>query len=214
VVSGRSSSFKTDGPRLERVITLTGAVVAIAMTLLVLPLVELSGEVTGDDLGGFLREHWDVLLSFVVSFLVIYVFWAAHGGAFRRLGDARAESSPLLRQLNMWWLLVIAFLPFPTAVVGREVNTTSAAVYIDTMLVLSTLTTAIILVVDRAVGPSPRVRWARLTTAVFALCMVLSLLDANLGLFALLLLAVVRLVEVRVLRVTSSDASRRVPTRH
>src|SRR4051794_24920772 len=43
VVSGRSSSFKTDGPGLERVITLTDAVVAIAMTLLVLPLVELSG---------------------------------------------------------------------------------------------------------------------------------------------------------------------------
>jgi len=74
VVSGRSSSFKTDGPGLERVITLTDAVVAIAMTLLVLPLVELSGEVTGEDLVGFVGEHGDVLLSFVVSFLVIYVF--------------------------------------------------------------------------------------------------------------------------------------------
>ena len=179
---------------------LTDAVVAIAMTLLVLPLVELAGDVDSHHLGDFLRDHRDVLLSFAVSFVVIYVFWAAHGSAFRRLTVAKAETVPALRQLNLWWLLVIAFLPFPTAVVGRDLNTASAPVYIGTMFVLSVLTTAMMSVVGRATGTSRRVRWAWLTTAVFALCTLVSLVNADVGMFALLLLAVVRVIEVRLLR--------------
>ena len=123
-----------EGPSLQRVVTLTDAVVAIAMTLLVLPLVEIAGEVDTANLRGFLVDHADVLLSFAVSFVVVHVFWAAHGSAFRRV-EAADVDVPGLRQLNLGWLLVIAFLPFPTAVVGREVNTTSAPIYIGTMLV-------------------------------------------------------------------------------
>jgi len=52
---------------------LTDAVVAIAMTLLVLPLVELAREVDTDSVGSVLTEHRDVFLGFLVSFLVIYV---------------------------------------------------------------------------------------------------------------------------------------------
>lgn len=173
--------------------------VAIAMTLLVLPLVEIAGEVDTGHLGQSLAEHGDLLLSFVVSFLVIYVFWAAHSTAFRRLTGTAVEV-PALRPLNMCWLLAIAFLPFPTAVVGRELTTTSAPFYIGSMFVLSALTSAIVVVVDRVVGPSPRARWAWLTTAVFALCTLLSLVNADLGMFALLLLVGVRVVEVRFLR--------------
>jgi uncharacterized membrane protein len=200
VPDSKNSEPTVEGPTLERSIALTDAVVAIAMTLLVLPLVELANEVDSHDLGRFLREHWDVMLSFGVSFVVIYIFWAAHGTAFRRLAVAGAETPPALRQLNLWWLLLIAFLPFPTAVVGRDLNTASAPVYIGTMLVLSGLTTAMMVVVGRVMGPSRRVRWAWLTTAVFGLCTLLSLVNADLGLFALLLLAVVRVIEVRVLR--------------
>ena len=194
-----NSAPLVDGPGLERAITLTDAVVAIAMTLLILPLVELAGDVDSRDLTGFLHEHGDVLLSFAVSFVVIYIFWAAHGTVFRRLTLAEAEPPAALRQLNLWWLLVIAFLPFPTAVVGRDLNTASAPVYIGTMFVLSALTTAMVMVVGKVTGPSQRVRWAWLTTAVFALCALLSLVNADLGMLALLLLAVVRVVEVRVL---------------
>jgi uncharacterized membrane protein len=187
-----------EGPSVERSVGLTDAVVAIAMTLLILPLVEVAGEVDTDDLEGVLAEHWDLFLSFVVSFLVIYVFWSAHSTAFRRL-VGHAVEVPALRPLNMCWLLVIAFLPFPTAVVGRDLTTTSAPFYIGSMFVLSALTSAILVVVARATGPSPRVRWAWLTTAVFGGCTLVSLFNADLGMFALLLLVVVRFVEVRFL---------------
>ena len=185
-----------EGPDLERSVTLTDGVVAIAMTLLVLPLVELAPEVDPERLWSFVQDHGDLLLSFTVSFLVIYVFWSAHATAFRRAKEAHVEV-PALRRLNLWWLLLIAFLPFPTAVVGREVNTTTAPVYIGTMFVLSCLTSAMSVVSMRAAGTPGRASLPWLTTLVFALCALLSLVNADLGLYGLLLLVVVRVVEVR-----------------
>ena len=196
-MSGNSTSSRPfDGPGLERTTTLTDGVVAIAMTLLVLPLVEVSDEVDLDRPVSFLADHGDLLISFVVSFLVIYVFWAAHGSAFHRL--AQVEPPPALGHLNVWWLLVVAFLPFPTALVGRHLTTTSAPIYIGTMFVLSALTSAMMMVVDRATARG-RAGWAWLTTAVFAACALVSLVNADAGMLALLLLVVVRVVEVRVL---------------
>ena len=152
--------------------------VAIAMTLLILPLVETAGELDIDHLGEFFAGHWDLLMSFVISFLVIHVFWAAHGTVFRRLDRNRGHGSRPAT-LNMCWLLVIAFLPFPTAVVGRQLTTTSAPFYLGSMCVLSALTSAMFVVVGRAVGPSPRTRWVGLTTAVLAGCTLLSLVNAD-----------------------------------
>ena len=43
-----------EGPSVERSVGLTDGVVAIAMTLLILPLVEVAGEVDTDDLEGVL----------------------------------------------------------------------------------------------------------------------------------------------------------------
>jgi uncharacterized membrane protein len=191
------------GPGLERTVTLTDAVVAIAMTLLVLPLVEVSDEVDASHLRTFSSEHGNLLLSFVISFLVIYVFWAAHGTAFARLGAAQDEDAPqlegpaALRPLNMCWLLVIAFLPFPTALAGRDLTTSSAPLYIGTMAALSVLTSAISVVVDRAVPGPNRGALGWMTTVVFVLCTVVSLVNADLGVFGLLLLVPLRFLEVR-----------------
>jgi uncharacterized membrane protein len=188
-----------DGLRLERTISLTDAVVAIAMTLLVLPLVELAPDVDPDHLGPFLSEHQDLLTSFVISFLVIYVFWSAQVGTLHRL-DQSGMRAPALRPFTVCWLLVIVFLPFPTAVVGRGVTNTSAPLYIGTMVVLSALSAAGTAVVDRTVGPPRQAPWAWLTTAVFAFCAVVSAIDPLVGMLCLLLLAVQRVIEVRVRR--------------
>lgn len=188
-----------EGPGLERAITLTDAIVAIAMTILVLPLVEISPDVDTGRPWSFLASHRDLLLSFVISFLVIHVFWAAHCTAIRRFTSAK-RSTATLRPLNMGWLLVIAFLPFPTAVVGRELTTSSAPLYIGTMVVLSALTSCIVSVVDHHVGPPHHARWAWLTTAVFTACALVSMHNPSLGLQSLLLLAVVRMVDVSLQR--------------
>lgn len=169
------------------------------MTLLVLPVVDAAGEVDTRHPRLWLTEHGDLLLSFVVSFLVIYVFWAAHAGALRWLEDHDVDV-PLLRPLNMLWLLVIAFLPFPTALVGHRLDTVSAPFYIGSMLVLSALTSGIVTVAHRSGGEPGRPAWAWATTAVFAVCTGLAAVNADAGMFALLLLVVLRVAEVRVLR--------------
>jgi len=187
---------------VERTITLTDAVVAIAMTLLVLPLVDLAPEAASSGWAQFLDEHGSVLLGFVLSFLVVYVFWLVHEQAFATV----RQVGPALRALNMLWLLVVAFLPFPTAVVGRQATTTTTPVYIGTMFVLSALSSAITQVCARTGMPS-RAAWRTALTwatpAVFAACALVSTADADAGLLGLLVLVLVRAAEVagpRVLR--------------
>jgi uncharacterized membrane protein len=182
-----------DGPGVERTITLTDAVVAIAMTLLVLPLVEVVKDLDLTDLSRVWAENGELLQSFVISFLVIYAFWTAHGTLYHRLLVAGRPAVPRLGLINMFWLLVIAFLPFPTAMIGRDLNAASAPLYLGTMLVLSALTLAMAVLVDRAVGRPLGLAW--LTTAVFALCTVISLVSPRLGVYALLLLVLAGRVE-------------------
>ncbi len=190
---------RLDGPGHTRTIALTDAIVAIAMTILVLPVVDAASEADTAHLGRWLGEHSDLLVSFVISFLVIYVFWAVHAAALRQVED-RSDEVPFLAPLNMLWLLTIAFLPFPTAVVGHHLDTASAPFYIGTMFALSALTSGIVTVTTRASADPARRVWAWVTTAVFGLCALIALFDADVGLYSLLLLAVVRLVETRWLR--------------
>jgi uncharacterized membrane protein len=99
-------------------------------------------------------------------------------------------------------LLGVAFLPFPTAVVGRHTTNASAFFYIATMFVLGVLTSMIgQLTVHQvheqaSIGvPRPHVRLTWAATAVFGVCTVISAWNADLGLWCLLLILVVRLAD-------------------
>lgn len=193
-----------DGPGVERTITLTDAVVAIAMTLLILPLVEVVNDVDVTNLATLWAENGELLQSFVISFLVIYAFWTAHGSLYHQLLVAGQPAVRWLGLINMCWLLVIAFLPFPTAMIGRDLNTVSGPLYIGTMLVLSVLTLAMTVVVYRAVGRPIGPAW--LTSAVFAVCTAVSLVNPRLGVYLLLLLVVAGRIEA-----AAADRARRRP---
>jgi hypothetical protein len=51
-----------DTPGVGRALALTDAVVAIAMTLLIVPLVEVSDEVDTRELGRPVDDHWDLIM--------------------------------------------------------------------------------------------------------------------------------------------------------
>jgi len=87
------------------------------------------------ELQGRVRDLAPSILSYVISFLVIGTFWVAHHRNFRYIKryDGR------LLWLNLLFLLGIAFLPFPTALLGRYGNTQFAVVFYATVLVVTGL---------------------------------------------------------------------------
>jgi uncharacterized membrane protein len=94
----------------------TDAAVAIALTLLVLPLVDDARD-AGASLSKMVHNQGDEFLAFTVSFLVIARFWRVHRRQFQAL-DHLDEG---LVVLNLAWLFGIVFLPVPTALlVGSE----------------------------------------------------------------------------------------------
>jgi uncharacterized membrane protein len=116
---------------LDRVTAFTDAAVAIALTLLVLPLVDVAQEAADTSTTTLLREHDHDVLAFVLSFFVVMAFWRAH----RRMLEPVVRLDETLLTLNTLWLLGVVFLPVPTAVLTFEAEGQSAA----TMLYLSNL---------------------------------------------------------------------------
>ena len=101
---------------VERLIFFTDAVAAIAITLLILPLVDI---VTADasrshpvPVSTFLAENVGQLLAFGLSFVIIARFWMAN---HRILADV-VRSTPVLMWLDIGWVFTIVLLPLPTEI--------------------------------------------------------------------------------------------------
>jgi uncharacterized membrane protein len=125
---------------LERTIMFTDAAVAIALTLLVLPLVDLAQDATQASVYEVLSDHAQDLLSFVVSFIVVSSLWSVHRG----LWEVLDEYDGLLFALNSYWLLTIVFLPVPTALLSTEsgLSPTGTILYLATLVASTMLITA------------------------------------------------------------------------
>ena len=93
------------------------AVFAIAITLLILeikvPL--LHGAEVSRNLGAALLDLYPSYFGYVFSFLMIGIYWTNHHRIFKlyRRGD------DILVLLNIFFLMCVAFLPFPTAVLAE-----------------------------------------------------------------------------------------------
>ena len=134
---------------LDRLLTFVDAAVAIAMTLLVLPLVDVAREVRIAHVAELLSEHADDLTGFLLSFLVIARLWMAQHAI---LGPVVRQSAAVL-WLLLTWTLTIVFLPFPTALVaGTDDDSLAKVLYIGTMALSSTLLALIALAVRRDRG--------------------------------------------------------------
>jgi uncharacterized membrane protein len=118
-----------------RIEAFSDGVFAIAITLLVIEIGV--PHVEGTTLFGALLEQWPSYLAYAISFLQIGVIWANHHNRFRFI----ARSDHLLLFLNILFLMCVAFIPFPTALLadyllssGAE-RTTAGAVYAGTLAV-------------------------------------------------------------------------------
>lgn len=122
---------------LERLFFFSDAVFAIAITLLSIDirLPEQHGLLTNQGLFLVLIAVWPKYADYAISFLVIGLFWKAHVYKFRLIKSYDAT----LILLNLLFLMVIAFIPFPTRVLGEFGNRVSAICYALTMFAASIL---------------------------------------------------------------------------
>src|SRR6184192_1573252 len=125
----------SDTARLE---TFADGVLAIAITLLILEVKVPHG--SGAALGSRLAHQWPSYVGYAVSFLTIGVIWVNHHHMFKLI----ERSTHAFLMLNVVFLMTIAFLPWPTALVAAYIRDPSgrhvaAVVYGLTMVSIAVM---------------------------------------------------------------------------
>ena len=99
-----------------RVEAFSDGVFAVAATLLIFNItIDKAGP---GGLGAALLAAWPKYAAYVASFLTIGVMWINHHSLFERI----ARMNRPLIFLNLLLLMAIVFLPFPTAVLGSNIQ--------------------------------------------------------------------------------------------
>lgn len=97
-----------------RIEAFSDGVFAIAITLLILELINFLHSQNEDGLLKLLTNHWESYLAFVIGFLTILVCWINHHLIFTYI----KKTDSRLLWVNGFVLLVVTFTPFPTAVLA------------------------------------------------------------------------------------------------
>lgn len=136
------------GRDLERLVYFSDAVVAIAITLLVieLRLPDLGPAPTEADLRAALVDLAPQIFSVALSFAVIALWWTTH----HRFFSSVERLDGRLIVLDLAFLGAIAFLPFPTSILGMVLLPTSVALYAATNAAIGFLLVAMRKHADRA----------------------------------------------------------------
>ncbi len=120
----------------SRLEAFSDGVFAVAMTLLVLQFTV--PEVASGRLLANLLGQWPQLVTYIASFLTVGVVWVNHHTIFRNL---RAVDRTI-QFINLVLLLTVVLVPYPTALLGRYLNSgldgsVAAAFYAVVMTVMA-----------------------------------------------------------------------------
>jgi uncharacterized membrane protein len=118
---------KEDSLGYERLVFFSDAVFAIAMTLLAIDirLPDAITQINDQRLSSLLGSLWPKYLSYGISFLVTGTLWVGHHRKFRYIH--RYDNR--LMYINIFLLMVVAFLPFPTMVLSDHTGRISIIFY-------------------------------------------------------------------------------------
>jgi uncharacterized membrane protein len=153
-----SGGRDSDTGRIE---AFSDGVFAIAITLLIIE-IGVPHVVGTESLFDKLVQMWPSYFGYATSFLVIGTVWANHHNRFRLI----SRSDHILLFLNIVFLMCVAFIPFPTALLAdyikeEEHRITAVAVYSGTLAVTAVFFTLLWLyaaanyrLVDRTVDAS------------------------------------------------------------
>jgi uncharacterized membrane protein len=177
-------------------------VFAIAITLLIIEIgvPHLEDEPPGTTLPQALVGLWPSYLGYVISFLQIGVIWANHHNRFRFI--ERSDHGLLF--LNILFLMCVAFIPFPTALLAEYLERTASeretagVIYAGTLAVTAVFFTLLWLyaaanrLVDRNLDPSlvrAMTRRYLLGTVAYLMVFVLAYVNVAASLILIVILA-------------------------
>jgi uncharacterized membrane protein len=189
-------------PGVERVIAFSDGVVAIALTLLVLPLTDIE-PAEGATLADVVVENFGALFGFALSFAVIANYWTVHHAI---LNPLRRHNSPFLL-INTLWLAAIVFLPFPTSLIEDGLSGGFGTLYISALLAVSVLSLLLAnyltrhaeLRDDQAAAESrEHVIGSVFSVLALVIALIISLFAPTAGMWALLLLIPAQIIAGRV----------------
>lgn len=101
----------------NRLEAFSDGVFSISITLLVLSIRVPGKEVeTNRQLIRALKDSWPNVVTFVFSFLVVGVFWVAHHRIFAYI----KKVNHFILWANIFYLMMIALIPFPVAILAQH----------------------------------------------------------------------------------------------
>jgi uncharacterized membrane protein len=178
---------------LERFLTFIDAIAAVAITLLILPLVDLAGELDSGhhSVWTVVHEHSGRFWAFALSFIVIARLWVIQHHMMRSV----IASSPAIVWCLTVWSMAIVFLPFPTALLPEGGSQTATKVlYLGTLLVCAVSLTVLAWTLGRSPslsdgGAAPPVLQAVVNIVLLLIALAVMLAFPVTSYFPLLLLA-------------------------
>src|SRR5580693_6347260 len=144
------TGFRDELPGVDRLLTLSDGVVAIAITLLVLQLnvpepATLTDPTSASELATQLGKGADQLISYVISFYVIAQFWLVHHRVFRRITGQQEG----LAWWNFAFLFTITVMPFTSDLLGKYASNPLAIDIFAANLLAATVATQLTVVFVR-----------------------------------------------------------------
>jgi uncharacterized membrane protein len=127
LLTPEQADYSTNPKELDRILSFSDGVFAIAITLLAfnVDIPEIAKENIRTDLAHRLILLLPNLVSFVISFFVIGIYWVEHHRIFRFI---RRYDNNLL-WLNLILLFSVVILPFPTELLGTYGNERLAVIF-------------------------------------------------------------------------------------
>lgn len=178
----RRVRYERDSIEFSRVVSLTEGIFAVAMTLLIVSIG--IPRVDSDNLADELAALDGDIITFFISVAVLAFYWLSNHYFVRHL----KFMDPVYAGLNIVFLALVAFLPFPTALLDRySEDPVTVVIYLTTLLLISLMEVALFAWAHRQRlflhDPPPRVvryglLMALLPVAVFALAIPVGLLSS------------------------------------
>ena len=137
VKDGRDTTFNAREQREanpDRLLTFTDGVFAIIITILVLEL-EVPDLAAGNSLRDALSDIRPTFVAFIISFLLVGMYWVWHRSAFAQVRYVDLNTM----WLNLLFLFPVAMIPFGASLLGEYEGDATALHFYGAVLITATL---------------------------------------------------------------------------